>query len=395
MFDTISQSDQKLAQKTRRRASQASAKKNKLRRALRKRANLLEPLEKRQMMAGDVPEVSSNLLNFFLADIESDQAIIQIQDGDSVPAELLEGKRITLYAEAKTDAIESAIRSVQLEIPEVAKRTENKTPYSITGDRRGDFRKSIDLDGTVNLVANAYSRFGARGDLLESVDLSFTIETSPGRAILDVTQLNSDILGANPNVVPAVAGDGQDDFAAVDAAIEWLSGQLASGDIESATLYFPAGQFEFSESIKIDSDIDIRGAGANQTTLTNLQDFAFSASDITDQEISVGSVNRAGYLLDFDTNADGASVRDIELLGQDLIGGIFAFRADDLEISHSRFDTFLWSGLRTFNLQDSVFHSNEFVDAGGRKLKANGNFGATGGSIFSTFHGNSEVYNNS
>ncbi|MEM7559343.1 MAG: hypothetical protein AAF394_09475, partial [Planctomycetota bacterium] len=398
MFDAVSQAAP--AKSTGKKPSRSKSRKA-LRRALAKRSAAtkrvcqVEPLEQRQLMAGDLPQVTANLLNFYIADIETDQAIVQVQDGDSVPAELLEGRNVTLFAEAKTDAIEQDIRSVRLEIPGITSRVENQSPYSITGDRRGDFRSSIDLGESVNLLANAFAKTNAKGDELESVDLSFVIEANPGRVFVDVTQLNDEILAANPGLSPAGAGDGQDDLAAVDAAIEWLSDQLASGEAEAATLYFPEGQFDFSESIQIDADIDVLGAGSNQTRLTNLSDFAFTRADITDGEISVNSVNRAGYLVDFDKNADGASLRDIELLGQGLIGGVFAFKADDLEVSHTRFDTFLWSGFRSFNLQGSVIHSNEFVDAGGRKLKNNGSLGATGGGIFSTFHGTSEVYNNS
>ncbi|MEM8734910.1 MAG: glycosyl hydrolase family 28-related protein, partial [Planctomycetota bacterium] len=358
------------------------------------RKSRLEPLEGRQMMAGDVPEITSGLLNFYLADIATDEAIVQVHSGDVVPAELLEGREVTLFAEAKTDQIEHQIKSVRIEVPGIASRTENKTPYSVTGDRGGDFRRSIDLEGNVEVIASAHSRFGARGDVLEAVDFNFRIESDPTRSILDVTDLPDEILDSNPGLVSAVPGDDVDDLPAIDAAIAWLSDQLESGQAESATLYLPEGTYLVSGSIDVDAAIDIQGAGSNQTRLAAIPTFGFDGTQISDNGISVQSVTRDGYLIDFDRNSDGASLRDVELYGPQMIGGVFAFRSDDLEISQTRFDTFLWSGLRTFNLTGSEIHNNEFFDAGGRKVKADGSFGVTGGGIFSTFHDDSSVYNN-
>ncbi|MEM9827061.1 MAG: hypothetical protein AAF958_10755, partial [Planctomycetota bacterium] len=76
------------------------------------------------------------------------------------------------------------------------------------------------------------------------------------------------------------------------------------------------------------------------------------------------------------------------------IGGVFSHDADLLDISGTRFQTFLWSGLRSFNLDDATIFDNVFVDAGGRKVRDDGSFGVTGGAMFLTFNVDAEVSHN-
>ncbi|MEL6106346.1 MAG: glycosyl hydrolase family 28-related protein [Planctomycetota bacterium] len=359
----------------------------------RPRKPVFQPLESRQLMAGDAPALTSEQLRFFLADINTDEVIAEVREGTNVDSTLLQGRTVTLFAEARDEDPE--FRSVRIRLGDLAERVENKSPYSVTGDRNGDFRRGfLDLSGEYAVTAESYSRYGTRGDLVQAAEFSFTVTDSTDSVLIDVTALNEEILSANPGLVSAVADDSIDDAPAIQAAVDWLSAKLEEPSVVGATLYLPPGTFEISESIQINAGVDVLGAGAQQTRLTNAESLTFDRSDISDREVNVSSVNRAGYLLDFDRDADGASIHDLTLSGQDMIGGVFADRADQLEIAYSELNRFLYSGIRTFSVTGSEIHNNTFVNAGGRKLNSSGNLGANGGGIFATFHVDAEVYNN-
>lgn len=364
-----------------------------LRDSKRQRKLRLQPLETRQLMAGDAPALTSEQLRFFLADINTDEVIAEVREGTQVDSALLEGRTVTLFGEARDENPE--FRSVRIRLGDLAERVENKSPYSVTGDRNGDFRRGfLDLNGEYEVSAESYSRYGTRGDLVEAAQFSFTVTDSPDSVLVDVTVLNDEILSANPGLAPAVPNDSVDDVAAIQAAIDWLAAKLQEPEFVDATLYLPPGTFEISESVQVGAGIDVLGAGAQKTTLTNAESLTFERADISDSEANVNSVNRAGYLLDFDRDADGSSVYDLTLTGEDMIGGVFADRADDLEIAYSELNRFLYSGIRTYSVTGSEIHNNEFINAGGRKLNNSGNLGATGGGIFATFHTDAQVYNN-
>ena len=223
---------------------------------------------------------------------------------------------------------------------------------------------------------------------------------------IDITDLPAEILATG--VDNAVAGDGIDDRPALDAAIAHASAMLdaaeqhddansghnpISGEV-APRVVLPEGVFHTSGSIVVDAGIHLIGAGRDLTTLTHTDDVAFTAADITDREVDVRTVNRSGYLIDLDRDADGAVIADLTLRGPAMLGGVFAFDADDLTIRDARFEQFVWTGLRTFNINGFAIDGNHFVDAGGRQIKDDGTFGKTGGGIFATFTTDAEVSNN-
>ncbi|MEM0925045.1 MAG: hypothetical protein AAGJ83_03330, partial [Planctomycetota bacterium] len=215
-----------------------------------------------------------------------------------------------------------------------------------------------------------------------------------GSVSVDVTDLPAAILANHPGLESAVADDGVDDLPAIQAAVDWLSAELAAGNFNSAILQIPSGEFHLSASLKINATLWIQGGGVEQTTLTHTSDLSFDGRDVTDREVQLSSVNRAGYLIDLDRDADASVVSDLTLAGPEMLGGLFAFRADQLRVENVRFESFVWSGLRTFNIDGLSVKDSEFVDAGGRRIRDDGSLAATGGGIFSTFTINAEISNN-
>ncbi|MEM6691595.1 MAG: glycosyl hydrolase family 28-related protein, partial [Planctomycetota bacterium] len=241
-------------------------------------------------------------------------------------------------------------------------------------------------------------RRSLRLQMLESRQLmAASIEppaTGPGTVTADITNLSAPIIAQNPGVLNAVADDGRSDVESIQAAVDWLAMQLEDPSIDVATLFLPAGTYHIDQSIVIDAGISIVGEGMDQSVLTHTSDYEFTGRDVTDKEVQANAVNEAGYLLNLGKNADGTIVRDIALKGPSALGGLFAFDADELEVRNTRFESFVWSGLRTFNIDDFQVSDNVFVDAGGRKVRDDGSLGATGGGIFATFTADADVANN-
>lgn len=107
------------------------------------------------------------LLNFFIADADSNETIGTLSDGDRIDADTL-GESATFYALADSDAIDHVTLTF-----EGAKSTERVEPYALFGDWEGNFFKGLDLDpGEYTLQAEA---FDAGNNVLETVGLQFEI----------------------------------------------------------------------------------------------------------------------------------------------------------------------------------------------------------------------------
>ncbi|MEM6469987.1 MAG: LamG domain-containing protein [Planctomycetota bacterium] len=218
--------------------------------------------------------------------------------------------------------------------------------------------------------------------------------SGPGTVTADITDLPAAFLAERPDVSNAIADDGLSDAATIQAVVDWLSVQLEDPSIDVATVFLPTGTFHVDQSIVVDAGVSIVGEGMGQSVITHTADYEFTASDITDREVQVNTVNQAGYLFNLGRDADGVVVRDLALEGPAALGGLFAFDSDDLQITGTRFESFVWSGLRTFNIDGFDVYDNHFVNAGGRKINEDGGFGANGGGIFATFTRDAEVSNN-
>ncbi|MEM9787294.1 MAG: cadherin-like domain-containing protein [Pseudomonadota bacterium] len=107
------------------------------------------------------------LLNFYIADAVSNDTIGGLADGDTLDAATL-GDNATFYATTDSADVEYVRLTFEGETS-----TEKVAPYALFGDIDGDFRKGVDLDpGDYSLQAQA---FGAKGTLLETVDLQFEV----------------------------------------------------------------------------------------------------------------------------------------------------------------------------------------------------------------------------
>ena len=361
----------------------------------RRRPLSVETLNKRELMAADFGEGVSDRLRFYLVDVDTDRAIAEVRRDSVVDAARVEGRRISLFAEKTSSRDAEAIQSVRTQWMGLPSRLDNRGPYAAAKEYNGNFVSGVQSpSGVVDVRAEAFDRRSGKGEVLETIEFQFTIAPlSSSEYSIDVTDLPSEILDVDPELSSAVVDDDQDDFLAIQAALDAAAEAVRDG-AESATVYLPAGTFLTSGSLQVDAGVNIVGAGIGQTVLTNDPSLSFERGDITDRDVDPASVNRDGYLIDFGVDADNASLRGLTLRGPEMIGGVFAFRSDGLTIESTRFENFLWTGLRTFTTSGTEFTWNEFHDAGGTRLKADGSPGPRSGAIFSTFHRDAEVSHN-
>ena len=116
-------------------------------------------------------------LDIGLYDAESDTLITSLADGNTILASTLADRSVTLAALVPEDSflfgeVESMFLSLnQGEITQ----TENAEPYSLFGDKNGNFLGGMLPLGNNTLSFDLFSRNARRGDLLATVTLDFTI----------------------------------------------------------------------------------------------------------------------------------------------------------------------------------------------------------------------------
>jgi nitrous oxidase accessory protein len=102
------------------------------------------------------------------------------------------------------------------------------------------------------------------------------------------------------------------------------------------------------------------------------------------------------YLIRLQDNAAKISISNLTLRGPQLHGAIYGWNNKDLRLHHLRIEDFLWSGVRTFLMQQAQIHDCEFVDAGGRWERGQPGVkgGITGGGIFATWMADCQIAHN-
>ena len=210
--------------------------------------------------------------------------------------------------------------------------------------------------------------------------------------IIDITDLPTEILQANPGIDNAVANDGRDDAAAIQAVVDWAAAEREEGASDQLTIYIPEGTFDLSETVRVDTtDVILKGSGRERTTLQNTNNFQVGMTGLPDGEVEFKTIDQNAYLLYLNRDADNVTVTDMTLTGPELHGGILSDGTHGLVINNLELNNFLWSSIRLFSVRDASIHDNVFIDAGGR---TKGDREITGGSIFATYLKDSEIYNN-
>ncbi|MGF1535779.1 MAG: right-handed parallel beta-helix repeat-containing protein [Elainellaceae cyanobacterium] len=211
----------------------------------------------------------------------------------------------------------------------------------------------------------------------------------PPTHYVDVTNLPEEISAISPDVSSAIANDGRDDAAAIQAAIDWVTAQREAGSTDEAVVYIPEGVFDLAETLQVDvPGITFQGSGSGVTVVRNADSLRADFNQIPDSGVNIDSIDREAYLFDLDENANNVRFIGLTLTGPEIHGAILGVRADNLEISGAEFNNFGWSAIRLFALSGAEIHDSVFIDAGGEVD------GTTGGSIYATYLSDAEIHNN-
>ena len=148
-----------------------------------------------------------------------------------------------------------------------------------------------------------------------------------------------------------------------------------------------AGTFTLTEPLRPQSGMTIRGAGREKTIIQGASSWVPGTANLPDGDTDHRSVDRNAYLIDLGDQTTGVTVADLTLTGPTLHGAIQGNDCDSLVLYNLVFNDFLWSGIRTFRMNDARVYDNLFVDAGGQ-------YGVTGGALYMTWTKDSEFWNN-
>lgn len=150
---------------------------------------------------------------------------------------------------------------------------------------------------------------------------------------------------------------------------------------EGATIKIAAGTYSFDKPLTPKKGMIIRGAGQGKTTLKAKSSWQPSTASLPAKD------NAGAYIFSI-KNQRNIKISNMKLTGPTVFGAIYANDADGLEISNLTIQGFVWSSVRTFNMDNFKVHDNTFIDAGGRFSRT------TGGAIFMEITKNSEFWNN-
>lgn len=145
-------------------------------------------------------------------------------------------------------------------------------------------------------------------------------------------------------------------------------------------VHVAAGVYELTGPLRPKPKMVIRGAGIGKTILKPATTWQPGTDGLPKQE------NPDAYLFRFD-GATGVTISDMTLTGPTLHGAVYCNNSDSLELHDLRIEDFLWSGIRTFRMDNFRVHDCVFVDAGGKQKHS-------GGAIYIHWTKDSDFWNN-
>jgi hypothetical protein len=148
------------------------------------------------------------------------------------------------------------------------------------------------------------------------------------------------------------------------------------------------GTYVLTAPLKPKAGMTIRGAGAGSTTLTAASSWNPGTATLPDNGTSASTVMLSAYLFSFNDNTHDVTIQNMKLTAPQLHGALFSNNSDRLVLSGLHLQSFLWSGIRTFGMDDAQISGNSFVDAGGTVP------GGKGGAMYFSYVKTSEISNN-
>ncbi len=165
---------------------------------------------------------------------------------------------------------------------------------------------------------------------------------------------------------------------------------------EGTTIEIAAGTYALDGPLELKAGMTLKGAGIDKTIIANSPGWRSSSKSLPDPEMTLDGLDTDAYLIRIRRDTAGVTISDMTLTGSQVHGAIFAWFHKNLHVHHVCINDTLWSGIRTFGMEQARIHDCEFIDAGGRwdkgELGVQG--GITGGGIFAVWMGDCEIFNN-
>jgi len=190
---------------------------------------------------------------------------------------------------------------------------------------------------------------------------------------------------------PAVIASGK----TVDNVTELVAAVAAAEP--GQTIEIAPGVYQLEAPLEPTSGVTLQGAGIDQTIITHVKAWKPSTKTLPDPEMKTKGMDTYAYLIRLQDKASSVTISHLTLRGPQVHGAIFGWANKDLHLHHLRIQDTLWSGVRTFSMQQAKIHDCEFIDAGGRwerggKPGVKG--GITGGAVFAIWMKDSEIAHN-
>ncbi len=165
---------------------------------------------------------------------------------------------------------------------------------------------------------------------------------------------------------------------------------------EGATIEIAAGTYELDATLELKVGMTLKGAGIDKTVITHSPGWKPSTKSLPDPEMTLDGLDTDAYLIRIQRDTADVTISDLTLLGPQMHGAIFVWFHKNLNVQRVQFRDTLWSGIRSFGLQNAKIHDCEFIDAGGRwdNGQPGEKGGITGGGIFACWMDRCEIFDN-
>jgi hypothetical protein len=126
--------------------------------------------------------VEGDLLEIGLFDADTDTLIATLEDGVVINESLVSGRSLTVAAFVPDDSpLADEVHSIRLNLNDgQVTQIENVEPYALFGDFNGDFNGGSIPTGDNTITFEIFDRNRARGELLETVAIDFSIVDESG-----------------------------------------------------------------------------------------------------------------------------------------------------------------------------------------------------------------------
>ncbi|MEN1784660.1 MAG: right-handed parallel beta-helix repeat-containing protein [Bacteroidota bacterium] len=166
-----------------------------------------------------------------------------------------------------------------------------------------------------------------------------------------------------------------------------LIGAIDNGE-ENEVITIPKGTYVIDNQLLLKSGMSLTGEGTDKTKIIASDDWDPGTAKLPNDGVNSDVEDKNAYLIVLSHGTKGVKISNMMLSGPKSHGAIFGNNCDGLIVDNLYIKEFLWSGIRTFRMENAEIRNSTFENAGGK----HGNI--TGGGLYLTWTKDSDFYNN-